>query len=175
MRSMVASAAIETVTSLFVNLKRDMDNEVEAMGSALLVRAANTSQNASLLESLSMSLRAMVENCSPPRVLTVLFNIGLSHLSSPVRAVTALQLHLLADRLGAAAALKAGQRFTSRFLIAVSKMLMDATAPVRAHGHAILKELAKQKDFIKLWKQYVPEKDQRFLEKTVTNAVRAAC
>jgi len=77
LRSSVACAAINTITSLYVNLKRNMDNEVERTGRALLLRAANVAANTFVQKQLNVSLEALVHSCSPVRVLTVLLNTGL--------------------------------------------------------------------------------------------------
>lgn len=56
----------------------------------------------------------------------------LSHLSAAVRTSAAQQLHLLVEEMGADAVLTAGGSFTSRFLLALSKMCVDAAAAVRS-------------------------------------------
>lgn len=57
---------------------------------------------------------------------------SLSHLNVAVRTSFAQQLHLLADRLGAAAVLTGGRSFTQCFLTAANKMSVDAAAEVRS-------------------------------------------
>lgn len=58
--------------------------------------------------------------------------IFFTHKSTMVRACTGQQLHLLLDEMGADAVFRAGPRFTSGFLKAVSKLSLDAAAEVRS-------------------------------------------
>lgn len=55
----------------------------------------------------------------------------LSHRCVAVRGSMAQHLNLLVDSFGAALILTAGKSFTERFLIAVSKMCVDAAPEVR--------------------------------------------
>ncbi|XP_024864217.1 TOG array regulator of axonemal microtubules protein 1-like isoform X2 [Kryptolebias marmoratus] len=172
LRSSVACAAIDTLGSLYTHLQKDMDVQVERTGRALLLRVAQASANIFVQQQANLALEAMVKNCSPARMLTALLNTGLSHLSAAVRASTAQQLHLLADEMGVTAMLTAGQSFTSRFLLALSKMCLDAAAAVRPHGLAVLKQLSLHKDFMKLWQKAVEEKERFSVQKVLQKARR---
>ncbi|CAG5992774.1 unnamed protein product [Menidia menidia] len=172
LRSSVACAAIDTMASLYTNLQKNMDNEVERTGRCLILRIAQATVNTFVQQQVNLALAALVHNCSPGRVLTVLLHIGVGHLSPAVRASTGQQLQLMADKMGAEAVLTTGQSFTPRFLTAVSKLSVDAAAEVRCRGQAAIQILAKHQDFMKLWLQSVHEKDQRFLQKIVMNACR---
>ncbi|XP_035475681.1 TOG array regulator of axonemal microtubules protein 1-like isoform X3 [Scophthalmus maximus] len=125
LRSAVACAAINTLAELYVRLQRVMDPEVEITGKALLLTLAHT-LNAFTQQQINQALDAMVQNCSPGRVVNALFTTGLSHCCVAVKVSTAQHLHQLADRLGAAHVFRAGKTYTERFLIAVSKQSLDA-------------------------------------------------
>ncbi|XP_051799999.1 TOG array regulator of axonemal microtubules protein 1-like [Acanthochromis polyacanthus] len=172
LRPSVACAAMDTIRCLYVHLQKGMDTEANWTGQALLLKISQACGNAFLQQQASEALEALVQNCSPGRVLPVLLNTGQSHLSPAVRASTARLLHLLADRLGATKVLTARQSFTQRFLTAVSKMSLDAAAEVRPHGRAILQKLALHRDFMKLWQKNVAEKDRHSLEKVLRNVVK---
>ncbi|XP_051800793.1 TOG array regulator of axonemal microtubules protein 1-like [Acanthochromis polyacanthus] len=163
---------MDTIRCLYVHLQKGMDTEANWTGQALLLKISQACGNAFLQQQASEALEALVQNCSPGRVLPVLLNTGQSHLSPAVRASTARLLHLLADRLGATKVLTARQSFTQRFLTAVSKMSLDAAAEVRPHGRAILQKLALHRDFMKLWQKNVAEKDRHSLEKVLRNVVK---
>ncbi|XP_034558877.1 uncharacterized protein LOC117826715 [Notolabrus celidotus] len=165
LRSSVASVALDTVVYLHVYLQKDMDPLADKTGSALLLKIAQSSANAFLLKQAIKALDSLVLNCSPGPVLNVLFGTGLSHLCAAVRACTAQKLHMLAADLGATAIMKSGKTFAQKFLIAVNKMSVDASAEVRPHGLAILEELALQPNFRALWENVVTHKDRPLLEK----------
>ncbi|XP_026228475.1 TOG array regulator of axonemal microtubules protein 2-like [Anabas testudineus] len=172
LRSSVACTAMHTLVCLYMYLQKNMDPQAERSSHALLLKIAQSSANAFIQQQANAALEAMVLCCSPGRVLNALLNTGLCHLSTAVRASTAQQLHLLADKLGADAILTAGKSFTKRFLTAVSKMSLDAAAEVRTHGHAILQDLVQHGDFMKLWKKTIEEKDRRPLGKILKNVMQ---
>ncbi|XP_059185571.1 TOG array regulator of axonemal microtubules protein 2-like [Centropristis striata] len=169
LRSAVACAAMNTLAELYVNMQKAMDPEVEGTGRVLLLKLAQTT-NAFIHQQTNLALDAMVENCSHGRIVSTLLNVGLNHRSVTVRGSTAQHLHQLADRLTAAHILTAGRSFTERFLIAVSKMCVDAAPEVRHHGKILLQELALNKDFLTLWTKIVPEKERRSLDKIFKKA-----
>ncbi|XP_026003250.1 uncharacterized protein LOC113009499 isoform X2 [Astatotilapia calliptera] len=115
-----------------------MDPEVETTGRALLLKLAQTNNNF-LHQEVNLALDAMVENCSHGRILSALFNTGLTHRCVAVRNSTAQHLHQLADKVGAAVILKAGS-FTERFLIAASRMAGDAAPEARRPVEKSLKK-----------------------------------
>ncbi|KAA8580051.1 hypothetical protein FQN60_005586, partial [Etheostoma spectabile] len=122
LRSGVACAAMATVAKLHVHLGRALDPEAEWIGPALLLKFAQTT-TAFILDQANLALDALVEGCSPGRVLTALLNIGL-------RGCTAQHLHQLADIMGGNQIFAAGKIFAERFLTAVSKMAVDAAPEV---------------------------------------------
>ncbi|XP_047424659.1 TOG array regulator of axonemal microtubules protein 2-like [Mugil cephalus] len=158
---------MDTVISLCVHLKKDMDGEAEMMVNVLLLKTAQASASSFIQQKASSALEALVQNCSAARVLNVLLTTGMSHRNAAVRASTAQQLHLLADRLGADKVLK-GQSF----LTAVGKICLDASAEVRPHGHAVLRELVLHKDFTKMWKKTIGEKDRCSLRKILIDMMK---
>ncbi|XP_026203890.1 TOG array regulator of axonemal microtubules protein 2-like [Anabas testudineus] len=164
LRSNVACAAIDTIAELHVDLGKTMDPEAERTGSALLLKLAQTT-SIFIHQQTNHALDVLVEGCSPGRVISALLNTGLSHPSAAVRGSTAEHLHQLADIMGEDRILTAGRIFTERFIIAVSKMALDAAPEARQHGQKMLEGLAHQKDFIALWDKFVPKKDQRPLAK----------
>ncbi|XP_044077544.1 uncharacterized protein LOC122887917 [Siniperca chuatsi] len=169
LRSVVSCEAMNTLAELCVHLQKAMDPEAEGTGRALLLKLAQTT-NAFIHQQANLALDAMVQNCSHGRIVSTLLNTGLSHRCVAVRGSMAQHLHLLADSLGAAGILTAGRSFTGRFLIAVSKMSVDAAPEVRHHGQIILQELALHKDFLNLWTKIVPEKERRSLNKILKKA-----
>ncbi|XP_039863283.1 TOG array regulator of axonemal microtubules protein 2-like [Simochromis diagramma] len=167
-RSAIACEAIHTIDELYIQLQKTMDPEVETTGRALLLKLAHTNNNF-VHQEVNLALDAMVENCSHGRILSALFNTGLTHRCVAVRNSTAQHLHQLADKVGAAIILKAGS-FTEKFLIAASKMAGDAAPEARYHGRTIIKKLTLHKDFMNLWMKIVPEKDRRPVEKSLKKA-----
>jgi len=73
----VACAAIDTITTLYNNLQKNMDNEVERTGRVLLQKIAQSTANMFVQRQVNRALEALVNNCSPGRVLTVLLDTGL--------------------------------------------------------------------------------------------------
>ncbi|XP_028422434.1 TOG array regulator of axonemal microtubules protein 1-like [Perca flavescens] len=164
LRSGVACAAMATVAKLHVHLGRAMDPEANWTGRILLLKLAQTT-NAFVQEQANLALDALVEGCSPGRILDVLLDTGLWHRCAAVRGSTALHLHQLADIVGEDQILTAGKTFAQRFFSAVSKMAVDAAPEVRHYGQMMLQGLAHQKEFIVMWEKIVPVKDRSPLQK----------
>ncbi|XP_032378899.1 TOG array regulator of axonemal microtubules protein 1 [Etheostoma spectabile] len=168
LRSGVACAAMATVAKLHVHLGRAMDPEAEWMGPVLLLKFAQTT-NAFILDQAHLALDALVEACSPGRILPALLNTGLRHRSAAVRGCTAQHLHQMADLMGGDQVFAAGKIFAERVLTAVSKMAVDAAPGVRHHGQMMLQGLAPQTDFMAMWEKIVPAKDRGPLQKILRN------
>ncbi len=77
LRSSVAVAAMETMVYLYVYMQETMDRHAERTGRALLQKIAQANANPFIQRQANMALEAMVENCSPNRVLITLVNSGL--------------------------------------------------------------------------------------------------
>ncbi|KAL7381787.1 hypothetical protein ABVT39_011275 [Epinephelus coioides] len=163
-RSAVACAGIDTVAALHLHLGRAMDLEAETTGRTLLLQLAQKS-SAFIHQQVNLALDAVVEGCSPKRVLSALVNTGLSHRCAAVRGSTAQHLHQLADIIGEDSILTSGQAFAESFLTAVSKMALDAAPEARHHGKQMLQGLAQQKEFSDLCDRILPVKDRRPLQK----------
>ncbi|KAM7374290.1 hypothetical protein PAMP_006958 [Pampus punctatissimus] len=164
LRSVVSCAAMNTLGDMYRHLQKTMDPEAERTGRALLLKLASTT-NAFIHQQVNLALDAMVENCSHGRNVTTLVNTGLSHRCVAVRGSMAQHLHQVAESCGSAHILTAGRCFTERFLIAVSKMLVDGAPEVRHPGQMILQKLALHKDFMDTWARTIPEKDRRPLDR----------
>ncbi|XP_028453007.1 proteoglycan 4 isoform X2 [Perca flavescens] len=164
LRSAVAYEAMGTGAELHAHLGRAMDTEAEWTGRVLLLKLAKTT-NSFLQQQANLALDALVEGCSPGRIINVLLDTGLSHRCAAVRASTAEHLHQLGDIVGEDQILTAGKIFTERFLVAVSKMAVDPAQKVRHYGQKMLKGLVHQKEFTVQWERIIPEKDRRPVEK----------
>ncbi|GLD62046.1 uncharacterized protein AKAME5_001380100 [Lates japonicus] len=164
LRSCVACAAMDSIGDLHIHLCKAMDPEAERTGRALLLKLAQTT-SAFIHQQANLALDALVEGCSPNRVVTALLNAGLSHRCAAVRASTAQHLHQLARIIGEDRTLTAGKIFAERLIAAVAKMSVDAAPEVRLHGQKMLEGLAHHRDFMVLWDKVIPMKDRRPLEK----------
>ncbi|XP_018529340.1 uncharacterized protein LOC108881720 [Lates calcarifer] len=164
LRSSVACAAMDSIAELHLRLGKAMDPESDRTGRALLLKLAQTTSTF-IHQQANLALDALVEGCSPSRVVSALLNTGLSHRCAAVRASTAQHLHQLATIIGVDQTLTAGKTFAERFVSAVTKMTVDAAPEVRLHGMKMLEGLVHQRDFMALWDKVVPVKDRRPLEK----------
>lgn len=162
LRSMVSCAAMATLGEMYAHLQRTMDDMVEETGCALILKVSES--NTFIQQQANLALDAMVQNCSPGHTMNVLLNAGLTHRSATVRASSAQHLSQLCDILGATRMLTGGKTFTKRFLIAVSKICVDAAADVRRHGYDVIQNISTHSAFQKQWKKAVPEKDRHSLE-----------
>ncbi|XP_026184321.1 uncharacterized protein LOC113143076, partial [Mastacembelus armatus] len=169
LRSAVACAAMNTIAELYVCLQKAMDPEVEGTGRALLQKLAQTT-NAFIHQQANLALDAMVQNCSPGRTVSCLLNTGLNHRSPVVRGSMAEHLHQLTDRVGAACVLTSGRTVSGRFVIAVSKMVVDGAPKVRHNGQMVLQKLALHRDFLNLWTRIIPEEERLRLDKIFIKA-----
>lgn len=162
LHSMVSCAAIDTLGEMYAHLQRTMDDMVEETGCAVILKVSES--NTFIQQQANLALDAMVQNCSPGRTMNVLLNARLTHHSAAVRASSAQHLSQLCDILGATRMLTGGKTFTKCFLIAVSKICVDATADVRRHGYDVIQNISTHSAFQKQWEKAVPEKDRHSLE-----------
>lgn len=72
---MVSRAAMTTLAHMFAHLRGAMDPEVEVAALVLLHKAGESS--VFIKEDVDLALAAMVQSCSPRRVLNALLNGGL--------------------------------------------------------------------------------------------------
>ncbi|XP_075931470.1 TOG array regulator of axonemal microtubules protein 1-like [Anarhichas minor] len=162
LRSSVASFALDTVGELHVHLGRAMDAEAEWTGRALLLKLSKTT-NVFVRQRANLALDALVKGCCPGRVMSILFNTGLSHTCIAVRESTAQHLQQLVDVVGEDQILTSGKIFTERFLTAVSEMAVDAAPEVRRHGQMMIQGIDQQRKLI-------PEKYLRPVQKIFQKA-----
>ncbi|CAK6949696.1 uncharacterized protein LOC122970175 [Scomber scombrus] len=171
LRSNVACAAMDTIRDLHLHLGKEMDSMVETTGRVLLLKLAQTTATF-IHKQANLALDALVEGCSPSRVITALLNTGLRHLCAAVRGSTAQHLRQLADIVGEDRILSAGKTFAERYLFAVCKMSVDAAPEVRHYGHMMLQGLVQKREFMGLWKRVIPVKDRPPLEKILKKMQR---
>lgn len=74
LRTKVSYSAIVTLGDLFVNLKKDMDSEVDEVARVLLHTVCNAPEF--VLKAASQSLGLMVQNVTPARAMTALLDSG---------------------------------------------------------------------------------------------------
>lgn len=162
LRSLVSCTAMATLGEMYAHLQRTMDDMVEEIGRVLIVKASES--NAFIQQQANLTLDTLVENCSPGRTMHMLLNAGLSHRSAAARTSAAQHLSQLYNILGATRTLTSAKNFTKCFLIAVSKLCVDAATDVRHHGYDIVQNMCTHSAFQMQWKKSVPEKDRRSLE-----------
>lgn len=160
---LVSCAAMATLGEMYACIQRAMDDMVEETGHALILKASES--NTFIQQQANLALDAMVQNCSPGRTMNALLSAGLSHRSAAVRASAAQHLSQLCNILGATRTLTGDRNLTKRFLIAVSKICVDAAADVRRHGHDIVQNISTHSAFQKQWKEAVPDNDSCSLDK----------
>ncbi|XP_076841159.1 TOG array regulator of axonemal microtubules protein 1-like isoform X2 [Brachyhypopomus gauderio] len=158
LRSMVSCAAMTTLAHLFANLRRAMDPEAEAAARVLLHKAGDSSLF--IREDVDLALDAMVQSCSPRRVIHALLAGGLRHKNSAVRKTTALHLQRLALLLGASRLLTGKKDLTESFLTAISRLALDAAQEVRFYARSCITLLSSHKDIIKMVDKCVPPKER---------------
>lgn len=67
---------MDTIHDLHLHLGKEMDSMAETTGRVLLLKLAQTTA-AFIHKQANLALDALVEGCSPSRVITVLLNTGL--------------------------------------------------------------------------------------------------
>ncbi|XP_076855132.1 uncharacterized protein LOC143510037 isoform X2 [Brachyhypopomus gauderio] len=158
LRSMVSCAAMTTLAHMFAHLRRAMDPEAEAAARVLLHKAGDSSLF--IREDVDLALGAMVQSCSPRRVINALLAGGLRHKNSAVRKTTALHLQKLALLLGASRLLTGKKDLTESFLTAISQLALDAAQEVRFYARSCITLLSSHKDIIKMVDKCVPPKER---------------
>lgn len=175
LRSLVSCTAMATLREMYAHLQSTMDEMVEEIGRVLLLKASES--NAFIQQQANLTLNTLVENCSPGRTMHMLLNAGLSHRSAAARTSAAQHLSQLYNILGATRTLTGAKKFTKCFLIAVSKLCVDAAPDVRHHGYYIVQDMCTHSAFQMQWKEAVPERDRRSLEGLMRklNTAKRAC
>ncbi|XP_029595918.1 TOG array regulator of axonemal microtubules protein 1-like isoform X2 [Salmo trutta] len=91
-----------------------------------------------------------------------------SHRNAAVRSCTAQHLERLAEVMGMARLLSGKKDLTDRFLIAVSKLAVDPAQEVRHHGRNILRNVATNGDFAKMWDKFALRKERESLREVIS-------
>nr|XP_046190084.1 TOG array regulator of axonemal microtubules protein 2-like [Oncorhynchus gorbuscha] len=166
LRSAVSCAAMATLGDMYVHLKTAMDSEVEGTARVLLHKTSEA--NAFIRQGANFALGHMLQSCTPTRVMNALLIGGLSHRNATVRSCTAQHLERLAEVMGTARLLLGKKDLTDRFLIAVSKLAVDPSQEVRHHGRNILRNVATNGDFAKMWDKFAPRKERESLREVIS-------
>ncbi|XP_055731581.1 TOG array regulator of axonemal microtubules protein 2-like isoform X2 [Salvelinus fontinalis] len=166
LRSAVSCAAMATLGDMYVHLQRAMDSEVEGTARVLLHKASEA--NTFIRQGANFALSHMVQSCTPTRVMNALLVGGLSHRNAAVRSCTAQHLERLAEVMGMARLLSGKKDLTDRFLIAVSKLAVDPAQEARHHGRNILRNVATNGDFAKMWDKFAPRKERESLREVIS-------
>ncbi|XP_029595506.1 uncharacterized protein LOC115178459 isoform X2 [Salmo trutta] len=166
LRSAVSCAAMATLGDMYVHLQRAMDSEVEGTARVLLHKASEA--NNFIRQAANFALGHMVQSCTPTRVMNALLVGGLSHRNAAVRSCTAQHLERLAEVMGMSRLLSGKKDLTDRFLIAVSKLSVDPAQEVRHHGRNILRNVATNGDFAKMWDKFAPRKERESLREVIS-------
>ncbi|XP_038826116.1 TOG array regulator of axonemal microtubules protein 2-like [Salvelinus namaycush] len=166
LRSAVSCAAMATLGDMYVHLQRAMDSEVEGTARVLLHKASEA--NTFIRQGANFALGHMVQSCTPTRVMNALLVGGLNHRNAAVRSCTAQHLERLAEVMGMARLLSGKKDLTDRFLIAVSKLAVDPAQEARHHGRNILRNVATNGDFAKMWDKFAPRKERESLREVIS-------
>ncbi|KAM4625771.1 TOG array regulator of axonemal microtubules protein 1 [Polymixia lowei] len=157
LRSGVSRVAVCTLGHLYSHLQKTMDQELEGTAKALLLKAGESSTF--IRQDVDVALDCMVQYCTPIRSINALLTGGVGHLSAVVRKCTAQHLANLIEKVGAARILSGGKDLTDRILPAVTKLAQDSSQEARYFGRQMLLFLSSHRDFEKILRKYISDKD----------------
>ncbi|XP_062326358.1 TOG array regulator of axonemal microtubules protein 1 isoform X1 [Osmerus eperlanus] len=168
LRSGVSRVAVGAVGELFCQLQRGVDQELEGLARALLLKAGES--NAFIRQDVDAALDSMVQHCTPARCTCALIAGGLGHLSGVVRNRTAHHLTSLVEKMGATRILSGGkpsESLTERVLPAITRLAQDSSQEARFYGRRMLLFLSSHRDFDKMLEKHIPAKDMAAVRDTV--------
>ncbi|XP_078069656.1 TOG array regulator of axonemal microtubules protein 2-like [Mustelus asterias] len=145
LRSKVARSAILSLSELFSQLKRNMDQEVDEVTRILLHKTGDS--NEFIREEAVKALAVMAESVSPSRALMALIAGGLNHRNSTVRRSTAENLLCVAERLGAERLLSGSKDNTDQIVQTMVKFSQDGNQETRFYGRKALNILVSHPEF----------------------------
>uniref|UniRef100_UPI00398EEE20 TOG array regulator of axonemal microtubules protein 2-like isoform X2 n=2 Tax=Pristiophorus japonicus TaxID=55135 RepID=UPI00398EEE20 len=145
LRSKVARSAILSLSELFSQLKRNMDQEVDEVSRILLHRTGDS--NEFIREEAVKALAVMAKNVSPSRALTALIAGGLNHRNTTVRKCTAENLLCVVEHLGAERLLLGTKDNIEQIVQTVVKFSQDGNQETRFYGRKALNILVSHPEF----------------------------
>ncbi|XP_067883781.1 TOG array regulator of axonemal microtubules protein 2-like isoform X2 [Heterodontus francisci] len=145
LRSKVARSAILSVSELFSQLKRNMDQEVDEVTRILLHKTGDS--NEFIREEAVKALAVVVENVSSMRALTALIAGGLNHRNAIVRRCTAENLLCIVEHLGAERLLSGTKDNTDQIVQTMVKFSQDGNQETRSYGRKALNILVSYPEF----------------------------
>ncbi|XP_067840004.1 TOG array regulator of axonemal microtubules protein 2-like isoform X2 [Heptranchias perlo] len=145
LRSKVARPAISSLSELFSQLKRNMDQEVDEVTRILLHKTGDS--NEFIREEADKALTIMAENVSPSRALTALIAGGLNHRNTTVRKCTAENLLFVVEHLGAERLLSGTKDNIDQIVQTMVKFSQDGNQETRFYGRKMLNILVSHPEF----------------------------
>ncbi|XP_078398808.1 TOG array regulator of axonemal microtubules protein 2-like isoform X2 [Cetorhinus maximus] len=145
LRSKVARSAMLSLSELFSQLKRNMDQEVDEVTRILLHKTGDS--NEFIREEAVKALAVMAENVSPSRALTALIAGGLNHRNTIVRKCTAENLLCVVEHLGAERLLSRTKDNTDQIVHTMVKFSQDGNQETRFYGRKALNILVSHPEF----------------------------
>ncbi|XP_063086484.1 TOG array regulator of axonemal microtubules protein 2 isoform X2 [Cavia porcellus] len=159
LRSKVSRLAIRTLGDLFRALKKNMDQEAEAVTRCLLQKIGNTSEF--IQRAASRALGAMVESVSPARALTALTVAGVYHRNPLVRKCTAEHLSAVLEQMGAEKLLSGSRDSIDALVHTLVRLAQDSNQDTRFYGRKMVTILMANPKFDTFLKQSRPSHDLR--------------
>ncbi|XP_043543142.1 TOG array regulator of axonemal microtubules protein 2-like isoform X2 [Chiloscyllium plagiosum] len=145
LRSKVSRSAILSLSELFSQLKRNMDQEVDEVTRILLHKTGDS--NEFIREEAVKALAVMAENVSPSRALTALIAGGVNHRNTTVRKCAAENLLSVVEHLGAERLLSGTKENLDQIVQTMVKFSQDGNQETRFYGRKALNILMSHPEF----------------------------
>ncbi len=121
----VCRAAAHTLAELFMQLRRNMESDLEKVAVPLILKTGDT--NKFLREDCHVALDAMVENLSASKVVAVVTSEVMLHKNPTVRGTVSRLLAYLMERHGVERVLSGQREVTDKVVPAVAKLAQDGS------------------------------------------------
>ncbi|XP_013416093.1 TOG array regulator of axonemal microtubules protein 1 [Lingula anatina] len=167
LRSQVSRLAITTLGEMFLNLKKNMDADLENTTKVLLHK--NGESNGFIREDCEKALANMIAEVTPQRALVAIIQGGGQHKNATVRRITSQLLVGLVERMGPGRILSGVKDTTDRVLPLLAQFATDGSPETRYNARKILYMLMSHQDFDKCLTKYLPQNTLRNIQEVVDN------
>ncbi|XP_022245938.1 TOG array regulator of axonemal microtubules protein 1-like isoform X2 [Limulus polyphemus] len=154
LRTSVARVAIATLANLFINLKRQMETDLNLIIKSLLHKYG---ENVGFIrEDIEKALDRIMENASLQKVALAVIGGGSIHRNAAVRKLAAEVLSKAVDEIGPGRLITYHKEVAEQICFAAAEFVVDATPLARYFGRKIYESLMSQPQFDKMLQKCLP-------------------
>ncbi|RMZ95708.1 hypothetical protein BpHYR1_050751 [Brachionus plicatilis] len=169
LRSQVSRFALVTFGELFVNLKKNMDVDLDIAVKTILQKLSET--NEFIRVDIEKCLEKMINNVTTTKAIIALINGGASHRNPVIRRVAAQYVYKSCEIMGPGRILSGIKDVTEKVLVTAAQFVVDGPVDIRWYGRKIFHILMSHDEFDRLLVKYLNEKTRKNI-KEILDTVR---